>query len=341
MKLILKNLKQVTYNIEIPSEKSTVLELKKEIGKVHGFDETQVKLLFEGKLLDDAKTLEDYKIKEESVVIMMISKVKPKNVNGPSVTSSSSEKKTENKKEEIKKDDKTPQNKKAEEKKYTEQIKSLIDMGFEKSQAESAIKAAKGQIDKAIDFLYNGIPAGIKENDLEQGREQPSQGQAQGQEQQQGEGGNQEEADDDPVKTVASVAKVLCKNDPSSLTLLLQHIQQSDPDLMNLIKQREEEFKNFLEEPINENDYRVLQNYQQRMGLGGLGVRQGSGSGQRQVRLNLTPQDREAIERLKALGDFNEAEVIQAYIACDKNEELTANYLFEQKMRDDANGNGQ
>jgi UV excision repair protein RAD23 len=255
------------------------------------------------------------------------------------VTSSSSEKKTEEKKAEIKKNDKTPENNKTEEKKYTEQVKSLIDMGFEKSQAESAIKAAKGQIDKAIDFLYNGIPTGIKDNDLEQGGEQPSQGQAQGQ--QQGGGDNQEEADDDPVKTVASVAKVLCKNDPSSLTLLLQHIQQSDPDLMNLIKQREEEFKNFLEEPINENDYRVLQSYQQRMGLGGFGVRQGSGSGQRQVRLNLTPQDREAIERLKALGDFNEAEVIQAYIACDKNEELTANYLFEQKMRDDANGNGQ
>ena len=223
MKLILKNLKQVTYNIEIPSEKSTVLELKKEIGKVHGFDESQVKLLFEGKLLDDAKTLEDYKIKEESVVVMMISKVKPKNVNGPSVTSSSSEKKTEEKKAEIKKNDKTPENNKTEEKKYTEQVKSLIDMGFEKSQAESAIKAAKGQIDKAIDFLYNGIPTGIKDNDLEQGGEQPSQGQAQGQ--QQGGGDNQEEADDDPVKTVASVAKVLCKNDPSSLTLLLQHIQ--------------------------------------------------------------------------------------------------------------------
>ena len=59
------------------------------------------------------------------------------------------------------------------------------------------------------------------------------------------------------------------------------------------------------------------------------------GHGGHGIQLDLSPQDREVIKRLKELGNFNEADVIQAYIACDKNEELTANYLFEQKWKDD------
>ena len=38
---------------------------------------------------------------------------------------------------------------------------------------------------------------------------------------------------------------------------------------------------------------------------------------------------------------FSQAEAVQAYFACDKNEEMVANFLFEQKMRDEAEGNNQ
>jgi UV excision repair protein RAD23 len=203
-------------------------------------------------------------------------------------------------------------------------------MGFEKSQAEAAIKAARGQIDLAIEYLYNGIPEGIKDMDLDQGQGQEGENE-----------GGDDNSEDDPVKNVASIAKIICQRNPSGLTNLLQNIQQNDPDLMNLIKQREEEFKTFLEQPITNEDYRVLQRFSQELGIGGMGgglgsgSGSGSGSGRGQIRLNLTPEDKEAITRLKNLGNFSDADVIQAYIACDKNEEMTANYLFEQKMRDD------
>ena len=333
MKIILKNLKQVAYNIEIPSEKFSILNLKKEIEKIHGFDSSQLKLLHNGIVLDDSKNLEDYKIQENSIIIMMNSKVKPKNA-PPSTNSESSkpqelseeqkkeQKKTENKKT-SEKEEKKPQTKK-----YSPQLNSLVDMGFEKSQAEAAINAAHGQIDLAIEYLYNGIPEGDL-NDLDIDVEDEH-------EHGEDEGDEGEDNDDDPVKNVASVAKVLSRNNEGALSELLQRIQQNNPDLMNLIKEREDEFKAFLEEPINNNDYRIFQRLSQNMGLGGYEEEhQENEEDSGQIRINLTSEEIEAVKRLKELGNFSENDVVQAYFACEKNEELTANYLFEQKMNED------
>ena len=353
MKLIIKTLKQVQYNVEIPSEKSTVLELKKELEKLQGFDPSLLKLLFNGVILEDSKTLEEYKIQENSILIMMNSKGKPKNINPPSNNEPPKQKIEENKPEDKKTEQKIEKNNQIQqEEKYPQQMNSLLDMGFEKTQAEAAIKAARGQIDLAVEFLYNGIPEGINDNidDLNI---------AEGQEEGEEEGEMDDDNGEDPIKTVASVAKVLCQNNPEALAELLQSIQQTDPDLLNLLNEHEDEFKALLEQPINDSDYRAFRRYRQNMGIGGEEGQHEHGSGhheqgggQRQITLNLTTEEQEAIKRLKDLGNFSEADVIQAYIACEKNEELTANYLFEQKMRDDDemfgdnnnngnNGNGQ
>jgi hypothetical protein len=49
-----------------------------------------------------------------------------------------------------------------------------------------------------------------------------------------------------------------------------------------------------------------------------------------QIQNLLTEEDNQIINRLKNLGDFSYERVVEAYIVCNKNEDLTANYLFEQ-----------
>lgn len=52
------------------------------------------------------------------------------------------------------------------------------------------------------------------------------------------------------------------------------------------------------------------------------------GGGPRVARIELSEADAMAVGRLVAMG-FDRDMVVQAYIACDRNEEAAANYLIE------------
>lgn len=318
MKLIIKNLKQVIHEVEVKDNKVTIKELKQEIEQVHNFDANNLKLLFNGVLLEDAKTLEEYKINEESVLIMMNAKVKPKNLPD---SQPKQETKTEVK-EEQKKEEKPKEVKPKEVKDYTKEINSLVEMGFAKTEAEAAIKAAKGNIQLAIEFLYNGLPEEDPipdEDDVEMNEDN--------------EEGENQSAEIKELAKIASIIKVICVQQPNALEGILASIEEQDPQLMELIRQNEEVFRTLLNQPVTNQDIKNFQDFQDNSQGGGHEERRNPPG-----TIELTKEEFEAVKRLREFGNFTDAEIVQAYFACDKNEELAVNLLFENKMNDDNGG---
>ena len=126
----------------------------------------------------------------------------------------------------------------------TIQVNSLIDMGFERSQVEAAIKASNGRIDLAIEYLNNGIPDNKLNNNIRNNNIQ-----------------RQRNKDDitKELKKQAGVIKMLCKINKFRIFEILNNIKQNDPGLMKLISDYRDDFKNYLDSPITEED---KQNYE-------------------------------------------------------------------------------
>ena len=97
---------------------------------------------------------------------------------------------------------------------------------------------------------------------------------------------------------------------------ILQQVGAGNPQLAAMIAERPEEFLRLLAEDQGDDDAALPPGAQA---------------------IQVTEEEREAIERLCRLG-FERDLVIQAYFACDKNEELAANFLFDQPEDDDVGG---
>ena len=108
----------------------------------------------------------------------------------------------------------------------------------------------------------------------------------------------------------------IVQQQPQMLEPILQQVGAGNPQLAAMIAERPEEFLRLLAEDQGEDDAALPPGAQA---------------------IQVTEEEREAIERLCRLG-FERDLVIQAYFACDKNEELAANFLFDQPEDDDIGG---
>lgn len=105
----------------------------------------------------------------------------------------------------------------------------------------------------------------------------------------------------------------IVQQQPQMLEPILQQVGTGNPQLAQLIASQPQEFLRLLAEDGDED----------------VSLPPGAQA------IQVTEEEREAIERLCRLG-FERDLVIQAYFACDKNEELAANFLFDQPDEEDA-----
>ncbi|KAK7604978.1 hypothetical protein V9T40_006164 [Parthenolecanium corni] len=345
MKITIKNLQQQTFEVEL-DESNTVQQLKEKIQSIKGdtYPVSCQRLIYAGKILSDEKPISEYNIDEKKFVVVMVCKAKtqPEAKAGASTSASSESVEKEPEKTEKKAESASsattassgssanpaPPVASAESTlltgdAYDKTVQNIVQMGYSRDEVEQALRASFNNPERAVEYLINGIPSNP---DLEPADNTPPPAQ------------RTDEAE--PLAFLRNQPqfqqmRAVVQQDPDLLNAVLLQIGQTNPALLQLISQNQEAFVRMLNEPVSPGSAAS------RTGSESAGGNLGSDSDDvanlaaalGNTAVQVTPQDKEAIERLKALG-FPEDLVIQAYFACEKNENNAANFLLSQNMDD-------
>ncbi|KAK3180097.1 UV excision repair protein rad23 [Lecanicillium sp. MT-2017a] len=234
-------------------------------------------------------------------------------------------------------------------------ITSMEAMGFERSQIEAAMRAAFNNPDRAVEYLLTGIPENIQQEQQQrqaaaaapapQASETGQTGQAPqaGSDeeggsvnlfdlaaQHGGSGGGGARGGSNPSAAAAAAAAAAGGADLGNLDFLrtnpqfqqLRQVVQQQPQMLEPILQQLGAGNPQLAQLIASNPDAFLQ-------LLGEDAEDDAPLPPGAQAISVTEEERDAIERLCRLG-FDRDQAIQAYFACDKNEELAANFLFDQ-----------
>jgi len=328
LKITIKTIKGELIPIEAePSNK--ISEIKEKIQAAKSIEASTQKLIVKGKQAEDSQTLEELQIKEGDFMVVMVSK-KLAGVSQP--VSDNSQKPSQAEANPQPSQSQSQLNPSSQPITNTnpsnlgdsagilmgESLNKTIDeicaMGFEKPKVVEALKAAFNNPDRAIEYLFNGIPQNIASSF-------PG-GQSNVQPGTQGTGQANPEAEAiDPENPLAFLAnnpmfqqlRNVIQTNPNLLQPALAQLANTQPQLFQTITQNQESFVKLLMEGGYEDE---------------------GGSNLPPNVIQVTPEEKAAIDRLTALG-FDRSLAIEAYFSCEKNEEMAANYLLERQLQGD------
>lgn len=238
---------------------------------------------------------------------------------------------------------------------YNQMVDSIMQMGYPREMTEAALAASFNNPDRAVEYLLSGIPPeALVDSELNttpsaELRAAAAAAAAAGQ---RSSGPNESSVAEDSLEFLRNQPQFLqmrelVHQNPELLNAVLQQIGQSNPALLQLISENQEAFLNMLNEPHESDNTSSAASHatgdggraaaaesaasadpsERSRGGGGASASAGDGGENVAAVIQMTAQDREAISRLKAMG-FPEHLVLQAYFACEKNENLAANLLI-------------
>ncbi|XP_059399162.1 UV excision repair protein RAD23 homolog B-like [Carassius carassius] len=212
---------------------------------------------------------------------------------------------------------------------YENLVTEIMLMGYEREQVIAALRASFNNPDRAVEYLLMGIPTESEQPPQEVVQPPPASNPTPPEPQRPqpppattGVESGAPQTSANPLEFLRSQPQFqqmrqIIQQNPALLPALLQQLGRDNPQLLQQITQHQERFVQMLNEPQ----------------AGEAGAAEAPSAPQTNY-IQVTPQEKEAIERLKALG-FPEGLVIQAYFACEKNENLAANFLLQQNFDDE------
>jgi UV excision repair protein RAD23 len=376
MKITIKTLQQQQYDLEVERD-DTIVAVKKKIEEKLKHPAANQKLIYSGKILEDNQTLGEYNINENDFLVLMVRKApaptatkpepekKPEPTPTPAPAQPAAPTPTPTPAAPTAPADARPAGGAdaglVTGSEYEKVIANIMEMGFPRDQVMRALRAAFNNPDRAVEYLMTGIPdipdlpaarptagagagagagaagagagagagaaagAGAGAGAAGAGAGAgagispttpliPGLGAG-------GAGGAPSPFDFLRAHPQFNALRQLIQQNPQLLPNILQQLGEANPALLQLINQNQAEFLSLLQEPA---------------GAGG-GAPGAPPPGTHYIQV--TADEKAAIDRLEQMG-FERSRVIEAYFACDKNEELTANYLFDHMGEEDDDDDG-